>query len=47
MLTKFLCPQNFVVPKTFFIKTHNKNKNLTSLKTHFAAKNLNPAYGLV
>jgi len=28
------------------IKTYNKNKNLASLKTHFAPQNLNPSYGL-
>jgi len=36
----YLCPLNFVVPRTLFIKTYNKNKNVAPLKMHFAPQNL-------
>jgi len=32
----FCVSQNFVVPRKFFIKIYNKNKNFASIKTHFA-----------
>jgi len=28
----FVPPKNFVVPRNFFIKTHNENKTLSPLK---------------
>jgi len=40
-----LYPINFVVPRAFFIKTYNENKNIASLKKHFSHQTLNPGYG--
>jgi len=35
-----MVPPNFVVPKTLFIKTYNKNKNVAPLNMYFAPPNL-------
>jgi len=41
----FCVPTNFVMPRTFFIETYNKNKNIAPLKCIFPPQTLKPGYG--